>query len=224
LSLWRKLVCGPLIFVLPAMLAGQDSARAILHSQEGVLLNGNPAPPSSAIFPDDLIQTQTGQVAKMDADGSTVTIQQETIVQFEGNELVLDHGGLQVSTARQMRVRANCLVIIPVTADWTEYNVTDTDGKVTVTAIKNDARIQEQGAATRRSKQGGASNELIVHQGEQKTRDEHCTPVGKPPSSVDANKAILNTIEARIAGIAVVGGVTCLALCRGDNPISPSGP
>ena len=221
---WRQLVCGLLAFALPSSLAAQDSGRAILRSEKGVLLNGNPALVSNAIFSDDLIQTQKEQIAKIDADGSTVTIQPETIIQFEGNELVLDHGTLQVNTSRQVRVRVNCITIVPVTTEWTQYDVTDVDGRVTVAAIKNDVKIQEHGPVPRHAKQGDGSNDMTVHQGEQKTRDEHCGPAERVPTSVDAHKAILNTIQARTAGFIAVGVITCWALCRGDNPVSPTHP
>ena len=94
-----------MIVILPTLLMAQDSARAILHNGGGALLNGNPAPNSSAIFLHDLVQTQKGNGAKIDADGSTVMVQPDTIVQFAGDELVLDHGGLQLNTSRGMRVR-----------------------------------------------------------------------------------------------------------------------
>ena len=76
---------------------------------EAAWLNGKPAPNSSAIFPHDLVQTRKESTAKIDVDGSTVTIQPGTMVQFEGDELFLDHGSLQVNSARGMRVRVNCM-------------------------------------------------------------------------------------------------------------------
>src|SRR5271169_2923353 len=100
-----------MIVVLPASLMAQSSGGAMLHSDSGVWLNGNPAPNSSAIFPHDMVQTQKDHSAKVDTDGSTVTVQPETVVQFEGEEFVLDHGGLQVNTTRGTRVRVNCLTV-----------------------------------------------------------------------------------------------------------------
>jgi hypothetical protein len=48
--------------------------------------------------------------ARVDAYGSIVTVQPETIVQSAGDELVLDHGSLQVDTSRGMRVRPSAHV------------------------------------------------------------------------------------------------------------------
>lgn len=220
-----------MMVMVPAALTAQDSGRAMLHSEGGTSLNGNPAPNSSAIFPHDLIQTQKGNTAKIDADGSTVTVQPDTLVQFEGDELVLDHGSLQVKTAHVMRVRVNCLTVIPITPDWTRYDVTDVDGKVTVAAYQNDVKIHSHGAKVRPSKQSATSPEsssgsddAIVHQSEQKTRDEHCGAAAKPTGAIDAKGAILNSVWARGAGVAAIGVLTCWALCRGDEPVSPSVP
>ena len=224
---WRNLVCGVVcgvtIVIGPASLAAQTTGGALLHSDGGTWLNGNPAPDTSAIFPDAVIQTQQGHSAKIDADGSTALIQPETIVQFEGDELVLDHGWLQLNTARQMKVRINCITVIPLTPDRTQYDVTDIDGKITVAAIKNDVKIHYKAAVTRRSKQS-ESSDVIVHEGEQSTRDDKCGAAVRPADVVDAKGAILNSVWAKSAGVAVIGTLTCLGLCHSDDPVSPSKP
>jgi ribosomal protein L32E len=212
-----------MIVILPASLLGQDSGRAMLRTDGGAWLNGNPAPASSAIFPHDVVQTQKEHTAKIDAEGSTATVRPDTIVQFEGDELVLDHGSLQVNTSRGMKVRVNCLTVIPVTQEWTRYDVTDVDGKATVAAYQNDVKIHYQGAAVRKSQPAGASD-VIVHQGEQVTREERCGAAARPADVIDAKGAILNSVWAKGAGLAVIGVLTCWALCRSGNPISPDTP
>jgi hypothetical protein len=218
---WRNLVCGVMIVIGPTSLA-QTPGRALLHSDGGTWLNGNPVPETSAIFPDNLIQTQKGHTATIDAEGSSVTVGPETVVQFEGDELVLDHGSLQVNTARQMKVRVNCITVIPVAADRTQYDVTDVDGKVKVAAYKNDVKIHTAGAALRKSKPGGSS-ESRVREGEQATRDERCGPPIKTTAGLDANGALLNSPWAKGAGIAAIS-LTCVLVCHGDDPVSPSKP
>jgi hypothetical protein len=212
-----------MIVAMPASLIAQDSARAILHSDGGVWLNGSPSPNSSAIFPHDVVQTQKETRAKIDADGSTVTVEPDTIVQFEGDELVLDHGSLQLNTSRGMRVRVNCISVIPLTQEWTRYDVTDVDGKVTVAAYTNDVQIHYEGAAAQRSKLAGFAD-VTVHQGEQATREDRCAAAEKPAEPIGANGPLLGSIWAKGAGIIVVGVIACLALCRGSNPVSPAKP
>ncbi len=220
---WRNLVCGVMIIVVPASLMAQSTDRALLHSDGGTWLNGNPAPETSAIFPDALIQTQKLHIARIDAEGSSVLVQPETVVQFEGDELVLDHGSLQLNTAREMKVRVNCITVIPISPDRTQYDVTDVDGKVKVVAYKNDVKIHAAGAALRRSKQGALS-EVIVREGEQATRSEHCGPPIRPTEGIDANGAIMDSIWAKSVAIGVVGVLTCLGLCHTDDPPSPYKP
>ena len=219
---WRQLVCSLMIVILPASLMAQDSGRAMLHSSGGVWLNGNLAPGSSAIFPQDMIQTQEGVTAKIDAYGSAVMVEPDTIVQFDGDELVLDHGSLQVDTSRGMRVRVNCLTVIPLAQAWTRYDVIDVDGKVTVVAREDDVKIH-YGGAVRPSKQAELTD-VSVHHGEQATREERCGAAAKPSQVVNANGAILNSIWAKAAGLTAIGVLTCWALCRGDEPVSPSSP
>jgi hypothetical protein len=218
---WRKLVCGVMVVVLPASLSAQDGGRAMLHSNGGTSLNGSPAPISAAIFPHDTIQTQKESTAKIDAEGSTATLQAETVILFEPDEIALDHGSLELITSREMRVRVNCMTVIPVSEEWTRYAVTEVNGKVTVAAYQNDVKIHSLGAEVRRSKKG---EDTIVHQGEQVTREEGCGAAAKPADTVAAERAILNTTWAKAAGIVAVGVVTCWALCRGDEPISPDKP
>lgn len=220
---WRNLICGVMIVIVPTSLLAQNTGRALLYSNGGTWLNANPAPDTSAIFPDNLIQTQKEHSAKIDADGSTAMIQPETVVQFEGDELVLDHGSLQLNTARQMRVRVNCITVIPVTADRTQYDVTDVDGKVKIVAYKNDVKIHYAGAATRKSKPA-ESSDVIVREGEQATRDEHCGPPIKTAEGLDAKGAILNSPVAWGTGIAAVAVIACLGLCHPDDPVSPYKP
>jgi hypothetical protein len=211
-----------MIVVLPASLTAQTSDGAMLHG-ERVWLNGNAAPNSSAIFPHDLVQTQKDSQAKIDADGSSATVQPDTIVQFEGDELVLDHGSLQVNTSRAMRVRVNCMTVIPVNPEWTRYDVIDVDGKVKVVAYENDVKIRYAGAAAAR-KSKAALSDVIVHQGEQATREERCGAAAKPSDGVDADAPILNNVWVKGAGLVAIGVLTCWALCRGDDPISPDKP
>jgi hypothetical protein len=217
---WSKFVCGVMIVILPTSLIAQDSARAMLHSSGGVWLNGNPAPNSSAIFEHDLIQTQKESGARISADGSTATIQPDTIVEFDGDELVLEHGSLQVNTVRGMRVRVNCLTAIPLTPE-SRYDVTDVDGRMTVVTYENDVKIHYKGGSA-----GGAKvafSDVTVHSGSQATREDRCA-AAKPTAAVAANGSILNSHLAIAAGIVTIGVLTCWALCRGDDPISPYKP
>ena len=94
---------------------------------------------------------------------------------------------------------------------------------MTVVAYENDVKIHYVGAALGQSKHA-ASSDVTVHRGEQITRDERCGATPKPAQALGAKGAILNSPWAKGAGIAAIGILTCWALCRGDEPVSPDKP
>ena len=212
--------------ILPVSLMADDTGAAMLRSNPGVLLNKNPAPASAALFRDDLIETPKQVVARIEASGSTADIGPETMVQFDGDELVLEHGSLSVNSNQGMRVRVGCLTITPVNTDWTHYEVTDVDGKVTVSALKNDVYINEHTPKPQQARQSSQSSRTLVREGEQKSRDEKCGGAApqQPPTHVAGVGAIMNSPWAKTAGLAGIGGLLCLAFCHNDDPVSPSKP
>ena len=221
---WRKLVCGVMIAVVPASLNAQVTDRGLLYSDGGTWLNESPAPAVTAIFPDSLVQTQSGHSARINMEGTTVLIGSETLFQFQGNELALDHGNLQLDTAQGMKVLIGCITVTPVTSDRTQYSVVDVDGKVKVAASKNDVKIHLHGSASR-TKQG-ASSDLIVREGEKVTRQERCGAPARPAEGQNASGPALNSPWFWGTGLVAVGVITCLGLvCRpSDDPVSPSKP
>jgi len=219
---WRNLVCGMMIVALPASLMAQSSSGAMLHSDGGVWLNGTPAPNSSAIFIHDMVQTQRDHSAKIDANGSTVTIQPDTIAQFDEDEIVLDHGGLQVNTSRGMKVRVNCMTVMPALQEWTRFDVVDVAGKMQVVAYQSDVTIHYQGAGV--PSKGAGLSDITVHPGQQVTREERCGTPARSAQIANAKVALLNTVQAKVAGAAVIVAVTCFGLCHGDDPVSPYKP
>jgi hypothetical protein len=220
---WHKLGCGAMIAVLSTSLIAQDLGRAMLHSDGGAVLNGKAAPNSVAIFPHDSVQTHKESTAKIDMDGSTITIQSDTLAQFEEDEVFLDHGSLQLNSARGMRVRVNCMTVTPLTQERTRYDVIAAGGKVMVVAYENDVKIHFRRVGARQAKDTGSSD-VTVHRGEQVTREERCRAETKPGAKLDALGPILNSPWAKGTGIAAIGALTCWALCRGDEPVSPDKP
>jgi hypothetical protein len=198
----------------------------MLRSSSGaVLLNRSPAPASSALFPDDSIETQKDSLARIEASGSAADINPETILEFEGDELVLEHGSISVNTSHRMRVRVGCLIIEPVGDDWTHYEVVDVDGKVNVSALKHDVNINARSKNLERVSKTGHSDRVTVREGERKTREDKCAEA-EPQSHgpITAEAAILNSIQAKLLGGAAIAALTCWALCRGDDPVSPKDP
>ena len=162
--------------ILPVSLFAQENAAALLRSSgTGVLVNKNPSPESIALFPDDLIETPKSIVARLEITGSAADIGPETMVQFESDELALDHGNVSVNTTRGLRVRVGCLTVTPVNvSERTQYDVSDLDGKVTVNAAKNDVYIDARSKKPQEAKNPSRSSRDLVREGEQKSREEKC--------------------------------------------------
>jgi hypothetical protein len=204
-------------------LLGQETGAALLHSNGAVLVNRSPAPASLAIFPDTLIETPKNAMARLELTGSAADINEESMVQFEADELVLDHGTVSVNTSRLFRVRVGCITVIPVSADWTHYDVTDLDGKVTVSALKSDVYIDTRSKNPQELKKVESKSREIVHEGEQKSREEKCAAAA-PPDHSAAYGAIMNSPYVKWPTLGAIGVIACLGLCHDDDPLSPSKP
>ena len=111
-------------------------------------------------------------------------------------------------------------------ADWTHYDVADLDGKVTVSALKNDVNIDARSSSSAAGQAvRAAPTAVTVREGEQKSREEKCGAANiRQAGSVPITQAILNSPYAIGAGLATIGVLTCWALCRSGNPISPTNP
>jgi hypothetical protein len=224
LRMGRKFVCAALVVVWPVSVMADDSGAAILHHDGGAFLNGNSAPLSTAIFPYDMVQTRGQHQATINLAGSAITVGPETVVQFENDELVLDHGTLLVNTSRGMKVRVGCITMLPAKPEWTQYDVIDIDGKITVAARKSDVNIESRSSIAHAARPSEQIQRVTVREGEQKTREEGCGAGQSSPSQIAAKAATLNSRLAREIGVVGIGVGVCLIVCRTDNPVSPSRP
>jgi len=205
--------------------SAEDTGGAILHSSGNVLLNQNPAPATSALRSDDLIETQSNAIARIEITGSAADMNPGTVVQFNSAELILDHGSLSVNTSRGLKVRVGCVTVTPVRLEWTHFNVSDVDGKVTVAALKNDVYIESRSANAQPAKQSARSDRAIVREGEQKSREEKCGGATLKESGVTPGSgALMSSPYVLWPAAGVIVGVAWWAICRGDDPISPDHP
>src|SRR5262249_17823465 len=114
-SIVRAFLCWVMAVIFPFSLMAADARSAIVHTQGGVSLNGSEAADSSAVLAGDVLETRADSRADLSIDGSTALIQPESVVKFQGDYLVLDHGAVHVSTSTGMSVHVNCIVVEPVT-------------------------------------------------------------------------------------------------------------
>jgi hypothetical protein len=219
-SAFRSAVCCLLTFVFPAqvMLAG-DTASAMLYTNGAAWVNGSEAPKSAAVFTGDLLQTRPDSTASIQANGSSVMVLADSLVKFEGPAVELEHGAVRVTTSRGLAARAGDVTIKPTSNSWTEFQVTDVDGRVQIAANKGDVTVQDDKGTT------------TVTQGQQTTRDDTNDTEKKkkrrhhrPGASPAAGGGIMSSTPVVYGGLAVAGGVGIWVLTRSGSPVSPDCP
>jgi len=216
-ALLQKVLSCIMVLVVPAALFAADSGAAMLYSSGPTWLNGTSLPKSSAIFSGDLVQTASGSVAKINASGSSLIVLSDSLVQFEGSAVNVDHGGVTVSTSKAMSTRAGDVTVTPTATVWTQFDVKSVDGKVQIVAKKGDLTVDDGTGTT------------TLAQGQQTTRDEseQTKKKKKKRAAAAAPAGVGGIMDSPIAigvGLAAVGGIATWVLLQSGNPASPAKP
>jgi len=225
MAAFRKMVSCVLLLGFPASLFAADSGAAMLYTHGAAWLNGTRPPASSAIFTGDLVQTRSDSPADINAPGSSITVLGDSLIQFEGSSLKVEHGGVAVSTSKGIATTAGDVRVAPVSNSWTEFNVTDVDGTVRIAARKGDLNVTDdngtvtlaQGQETTRDEQSDQSNKST-------DKDKKKNKKRAPGAVPAAGGGMLNSPVAIGIGGAAIIGVTAWVLIKNDNPVSPSTP
>jgi hypothetical protein len=149
-----------LMSVLPASMFAADANAAMLYTNGTAWINGGTVPKSSAIFSGDLVQTKADSVASIKAPGTNVLVSSDSLVQFQGDAVKLEHGGMNVGTSKSVAARIGGLRVVPASASWTEFEVRDTDSAIKIVARKGDLTLIDADGTT------------TLPQGQETTRDE----------------------------------------------------
>jgi len=221
-----RLCCWVLILITPASVLGQTPPpSAILHTQGGVWVNGYEGKEATAIFSGDVIETKPGFAAELKLDGTSVLIQPESVLKFQGEALTLDHGGVSVETGKGFKVLVNCITVVPVNVAWTLYDVTDVNRNVHVAARKNDVNVSHAGQAQKTTPETAQTENASVHEGEQRNYDETEVCGGGLKPTGGANGLNPKWIAAGAGGAAALILILTLGGGGGNkNPISNSQP
>ena len=223
-SACRKMVTCVLLFLFPSSIFAADSNAAMLYTNGAAWVNGSHVPRlSSAIFTGDLLQTRSDSVANINQAGSTITVLGDSLVQFQGSTVDIEHGGVTVSTSKGIGATAGDVKVTPATFSWTEFNVTDTDGTVRILARKGDLTVTDgketftlqQGQETSRDETAQDSDSK---EGKKKNRKR---AAGAAPG---ASGGILNSPYAIGIGGGAVIGLTTWVLLQSESPASPAKP
>jgi hypothetical protein len=209
------------VLIVPQSLLGLEAAGlpagAILHTQGEVWVNGYEARDSSAVFAGDLLVTKADSTAELTLGGSTVLIAPESVARLRDGLLELEHGSVSVGTSKGFKVGVNCIKVIPVLNEWTQYVVTDLSGSVQVAAHKDDVNVEHGVGRRKTSTRDESSQQASVHEGQQNNYDES-ELCGAPAGPTGASSSLSpKWIAAGAAGT----GVLIWLLLRGSGSQSP---
>jgi hypothetical protein len=219
-SAFRSAVCCLLVIVFPAqvLLAG-ETASAMLYTNGAAWLNGSEVPKSAAVFAGDLLQTRPDSTASIQSNGSSVMVLADSLVKFQGPAVELEHGTVRVTTSRGLAAQAGDVTVKPASDSWTEFQVTDVDGRVQIAANKGDLTVQDDKGTT------------TVAQGQTTTRDDTSDTDKKKRkhrhgegAEAAARGGIMSSTPVVIGGSAIIGGGLVWVLTRSPNPVSPDCP
>jgi len=211
-ALHRKILSCLMIIIFPAALFAADQASAMVYSHGPALLNGNSIPRMSALFSGDLVQTNKESVANINATGSTVLVLNDSLVQYEGNSVSLEHGGVTVSTSKSLATQVGAVIVSPAAGVLTEFEVRDVDGTVKIVARKGDLIIKDDAGTT------------TLAQGQETTREESRRDKNSKKrgggSVPGAAGGALNSPVAIGIGTGIIVGVAAWAVIQSDDPVS----
>ena len=223
MSALRGMVTCVLVVLFPFSLFAADSNAAMLYTNGPAWVNGSHVPrPSSAIFLGDLLQTRSDSVANINQPGSTVQVLSDSLVQFQGSFVNVDHGAVRVATSKGMATTAGDVKVAPVSNDWTEFNVTDVDGTVRIAARKGDVTVTDgKGTVTLAQGQETTRDESPDTSSDQKGHKNRKRAAGAAPGATGG--ALNSPIAIGIGGAAAIG-ITTWVLIKNDDPVSPAKP
>jgi hypothetical protein len=219
-SAFRSVVCCLLAILFPAhVMLGGETASAMLYTSGSAWVNGSEVPRSAAVFSGDLLQTRPDSTASIQSNGSSIMVLADSLVKFEIPAVELEHGSVRVTTSRGLAARAGDVTVKPVSNTWTEFQVTDVDGRVQIAANKGDVTVQDDKGTT------------TVTQGQETTRDD-TTDVEKKKkkrrraagAAPAAGGGIMSSTPAVVGGIGAGAGVGIWLLLQNTQPVSPACP
>ena len=225
-ALYLKILSCMVAVVFATALFAADQPAAMLYSHGAAMLNGSSIARSSAIFSGDLVQTNRDSAANINASGSIVLILNDSLVQYEGSTVKLEHGGVAISTSKSLATRVGNLTVSPVANVWTEFEVRDVDGQVQIAARKGDLAIGDetgtstlpQGQQTTREESQSQDDSQSQNGNKNKKKKGAAAPAAAPAA---AGGALDSPWAIGIGGGAILGA-TAWILVQGEQPASPS--
>jgi hypothetical protein len=175
MNIVRGVLCWMVTAFLPVSVMAADSGAGMVRPYGTAWLNGTEVEQSSAIFPGDLVQTSSSSALKIRSSGSSVTVLPESLVEFEGSAVRVEHGGVNLVTSKGMFARAGAFTATPASSAWTQFELTEVDGTVQIVALKGDLQISD-GSRTTTLLQGQAATQRDSNETQSKLYQSGTTP------------------------------------------------
>ncbi len=208
-----------MIALVPAALMAADSGEAMLRPYGAAWVNGTAVEQPATIFSGDLVQTGAKSALKIRSTGSSVTVLAESLVNFAGGSVQVQHGSVRLATSKSMFASAGMITATPASNAWTEFEFAHVGDTVQIIAVKGDLLI------------GDGTQTTTLPQGQQSTqKDSSDTPAKPdepvPPAKKKKKKAAVIVLVAAGAGAAATAAAVAVALNSAGAPrtISPVTP
>jgi hypothetical protein len=211
----QKTLVWLMVLLTSVALVAQETTTAVLYGTGSVYLNGAQVSNSSAVGAGDVIQTKETGAANINAPGSSVVVESNSIVRYRPEGFSLDRGNISLATGKGSSVFARDFKITPASGGWTEFYVTRTNGSIGILARKGSVTVS------------CATNSVTVKEGQQISRDDapNCGLISKANGAAPAAKGPVITTERAEWGAIGAGGIIAgWALIHDDDPVSPHVP
>lgn len=212
----RKFLGLLLIVAFPASTILADSNAAMLYAKGAVAVNGVGANRSSAVFVGDKIQTTANSSVTISSAGSTLIVPASSSVVYQGSAVEIGSGAVQINTTRNMSARVDEFTVTPAADGSATFQVTKTNGSVTVAAERGAVVVSDGEKST------------VVKEGTTQTASDSQNPPEKGDKKKRKRRAILlvgggsgAAVGAALA-VSAVGATT--AIVTTGPPESPSSP
>jgi len=221
------------VFLLLA-LPGTNAFAAVagmLRSNGGVSVNGSPATSVTTVFAGDRIETAPKAVGNISVNGSSLLLEENSSMVFNGQDMDFYCGGGTVQTTQGMTARYGRLAVKPA-KDAARYQVQQTGATLRVSALEGDLTLSD-GAKNFNLPVGKSMNIPYTGCGQQVAKNEvpdgvnsgtPNPPAPQPAPPADPLPASVGTGALVTSPAAVVSVALAGLIAVAKNPVSPHVP
>ena len=219
----HQVLCATLVPLMAATsLMAADADGAIVYVSGSTSVNGAAISRPSAVFPGDTIRTSSSSQANVNSSGASVTIFENSSVEFERAGVSLQDGSVNIGAyKKELSASVGNVTVTPASSDWTEFKLSRRNGAVQITARKGDLNVSD------------GKESVTMLQGQSTTREDSTTrddsdkrkerKRDEPIAAAMRNPVLDSPVWIGIGAAAITAGLI-YALTRNGSPVSPVTP